>query len=177
MSANTIADAIIDKEEHLVLGVSKEMMRAKDLGDLEALIHRAVETGKIGRMVGRVSLIFPEYDHDPREVFEDAICRDWLVALEQAFPYVCVILEPAKTLHLLMLSQIPWKKHGTKILPANDEAMQFLLDRGMTAYRFARWQDLDAKPFARIFLTGAGLGDAATAELLDQYESVFEQQE
>lgn len=167
-------EAAIDTDSALVFGISKEMMSARDLGDVGQLIETAVAAKKLPRLVGRVMLMFPEYDRDPREVFEDAICGAWMGALSERFPYLPVLLEPTKTFPILMFCNVPWTKKGKKILPAEEEATQFILNCGMTAYAFAKWSKLDARPFAQTFLSSMGFGDV-DAGLLDQYEAMYAQ--
>lgn len=168
-------EAAVDAEATLVFGVSKEMMRKRDLGDVAQLVETAVEAKKVAKVVGRVVLMFPEYDHDPREVFEDTACREWFATLEERFPFVPVLLEPTKTLPILMLCQIPWRKQGAKILPSEEEATQFLLNCGMLAFTFAKWVRVDARSFAQQFLATVGLGDSVDSGLLDQYEKLHAQ--
>lgn len=168
-------EAAIDADSMLVLGISKEMMRVHDLGDVGQLIETAVAAKKLTRIVGRVMLMFPEYDRDPREVFEDEICRGWFGALMQRYPYLPVLLEPTKTFPILMLCNVPWRKKGKQIVPG-EEATQFVLNCGMTAFAFAKWSRLDSRPFAERFLASVGFDDVG-AGLLDQYEAMYEQRE
>lgn len=174
MSTRPDLDAAIDTSASLVFGVTKQMLRAKDAGELASLFDTATKSRKLAKLVGRVVLMFPEFEADPREVFEDAACGTWFEALEEKYAFAALMLEPTKTLPIFMLSQVPWTKKKGRIIPSDDEAMQFLLDRGMTAFAFGTWLGVDAKAFAAKFLGSVGLGSIVNDDLLDDFASMHD---
>ena len=156
----------------LGFAITKQMMAAKEFGEVGQLIETAQREGRIDKLVGRIILTFPEFDETPGEVYEDPLCRPWFEALEATYQFAAILLEPKRTLPMFMLSQVTWSKQRGKVVPSEEESLQFLLDRGMTAFAFARWLDVDPREFTTQFLTSVGLGSIINPDLLDDFERV-----
>jgi len=154
-------------------------MAEQDLGAMGEVIARATDTGSIVSLVGRISLVFPEYDADKREVFEVPEIKRWLDHVENKYAYFCVLAEPTSTFKILMFCHAPWKREGRKnqIVADPDRTMGYLLESGMVAFAFAKWQTLDAKRFAELHLTRIGLKDEINPGSLDDYEQTYQQRE
>ncbi len=173
-----LAKQIIQDQKPIVVEVPSRLLDEEGggFGDLGVLIQVARKEKLMPRLVGRVVILFPAYDDDPREVAEIPECRDWLLALEKQVPYLAVLLHPGSTLKLLMLCHVPWTRNAEEntIEPDLEQAVGFFLDAGLTAYVFACRQSLEPRAFATDFLQRIGL-ESVDDELLDEYKRVYDQ--
>lgn len=170
-----IAQRVLETEGPLVFAVTKKQMAARSLGDLGALLDFANEKEAIPKLVGRVVLLFPEYDNDPREVLEVPECKEWLRGAQEEVPFLALLVHPQMTFKMVMLGEIGFSKSAdqSQVLFDESAAIGFMLDCGMAAYEFAMWQGLDAKSFAGNFLASVGLGHAVHDGLLENYAEVY----
>jgi hypothetical protein len=170
-----LARQMIEDTKPIVVGVGSSLLEQGGFGDLGVLIQVARSENLVSRLVGRVVILFPDFDDDPREVAEIPECRDWLLALEGKVPYLAVLLHPTSTFKLLLLCHVPWTKDPDEdyVVPDEEQAVAFLLDAGMTAYTFACRQDLEPRAFTREFLQRVGMENVVDDTLLDEYERVY----
>lgn len=166
-------DFMLNATSPLIFGVSKQMMAQGDLGAAAELLEYAAKKRALPKLAGRLALLFPEYDSDKREVFEVPEIKRWLHQLEDKYPYLSVLLEPSASFKILMFTHIAWKRAGMikkQIVGDPEQTMGFMLQSGMDAFQFAKWQRVDAKAFASSHLERLGLGEVVNDDLLNDYE-------
>jgi hypothetical protein len=176
----TIYDEYIQRiketEEILTFAISREMIESCEHMPLPGLIEVLKNEYLLLKAAGRLNFIFPDYNGEGLEVFEDPACRKWMLTLEAQHPFLCTLLHPKSCLPLLMLCHVPFSKDPqTKmIMPVQEQAIQTFLDYGFVAYHVAYIYGEDPREHAKKFLTEVNLGQLADDKMLDQFHELYE---
>jgi hypothetical protein len=168
------AREMINAEKPIVVEVGKHLLDEEAFGDIGVLIQVARVDKTVAKLLGRITILFPDLEKDEREIFEIPESQDWMVALHAQLPYLPLLLNPESTFKLLMMCEIGWSKGDDgSVLPVEKEAVAFMLDAGMTAFVFGKRYGLDEAEFTRKFMSSIGAEELVDDKLLAGYGEVY----
>lgn len=81
-------------EKMIALNISDEQLRDCDVSAIERNFGQQIEPKMAKLAYGRIYLVFPKYDNDPREVWEIDEVRLWLQRLAVQVPHFPFFLVP-----------------------------------------------------------------------------------
>lgn len=169
-----LAREMLNQDKPIVFEVGKHLLDEEAFGDIGVLIQVARVDKTVGKLLGRITILFPENEKDPREIFEIPECQDWMLAMHAQLPYLPLLINPVSTFKLLMMCHIGWSKADDgSVLPVKEDVIGFMLDAGMTAFVFAEREGLDTTEFTTNFMSSIGAAELVDDKLLAGYAEVY----
>lgn len=78
--------------DYLVVVADRKQVEAGDTSEIVPILHSLLQPETAKKFFERVDLSFSGYDQDPRELHEIVEVRDFVLKLDEQFPYWCYFL-------------------------------------------------------------------------------------
>jgi hypothetical protein len=113
----------------IMLQITDEQLSGCDVTNLERNFGRSLEPKLAKAAYGRIFLVFPKYDKDPREVWEIDDVRKWMRKLADRVPHFPFFLVPHEkalqmTMWVLSIIRIEPEKSGQMKIDLNEAAKE-----------------------------------------------------
>jgi hypothetical protein len=123
--------------EMIALNISDEELRDCDVSAIERNFGKGIQPKIAKGAYGRICLVFPKYDKDPREVWEIEDVRNWFRRVAEHVPHFPFFLVPHEkagqlSMYLFSIIRIQRDQSGQITIDLNEAAKELQgIDRAL----------------------------------------------